>query len=366
MGKRHNILSISTFKNSKYIDCLERNLEIKNFKKEYPTQFNFMFDTFKTLIYVNNVLFSDNDFNKVEMVEKIRQYIENYLYVDYENSDKRKYSVRTLQSIFDKHSIYLYNKMNCWYDIFSTLTIKDINEVNSLKEITKEIEFEMERLEKHQFDNLINKNISYEKAIKIYDKRYLSIFDDKILPKNEKAIKEYKENFYNMFGKKLTNKEFNYIKELYNLIAKAHNGLINFNKQSYWKTINNIKIENLDDMYSLYLKSLNIEKNIDIIDKLKKEWDFLGDYINNCIYDALEAEILTFNETIFCYDMLYFKQKIQKYKINNIPLKNEMVQKLLKDTLKINKVMNENNSQKTFDFIQKIIKNNSKYFITIN
>ena len=86
MGKRHNILSISTFKNSKYIDCLERNLEIKNFKKEYPTQFNFMFDTFKTLIYVNNVLFSDNDFNKVEMVERIRQYIENYLYVDYENS----------------------------------------------------------------------------------------------------------------------------------------------------------------------------------------------------------------------------------------------------------------------------------------
>jgi len=43
-----------------------------------------------------------------------------------------------------------------------------------------------------------------------------------------------------------------------------------------------------------------------------------------------------------------------------------MVQKLLKDTLKINKVMNENNSQKTFDFMQKIIKNNSKYFITIN
>lgn len=366
MGKRHNILSISTFKNSKYIDCLERNLEIKNFKKEYPTQFNFMFDTFKTLIHINNVLFSDNDFNKIEMVEKIRQYIENYLYMDYENSDKRKYSVRTIQSIFDKHSIYLYNKMNYWYDIFSNLTIRDINQVNSLKEIKNEIEFEMERLEKQQFDYLINKTISYGKTTNIYNKRYLSIFDESIFPKNEKAIKDYKDNFYNMFGKKLTKKEFDYIKELYNLIAKANNGLINFNNQSYWETINAIKIENLDDMYNLYLKSLNIEKNVDIMDKIRKELNFCKNYFDNCIYGALEYGLFTFNETIFCYDLLYFKQEIKKYKINEIPLKNEMVKKLVKDILKINKVMFEDDNQKTFDFIQKIIKNNSKYFITIN
>ena len=43
-----------------------------------------------------------------------------------------------------------------------------------------------------------------------------------------------------------------------------------------------------------------------------------------------------------------------------------MIKKLVKDILKISKTMIKNDNQKAFDLIQRIIKNNSKYFVIIN
>ena len=61
MGKRHNTLSDDIFRNSKYIATLEKELEIDDFKKESPDQYEIMLNVYKTLILVNNIIFADSN-----------------------------------------------------------------------------------------------------------------------------------------------------------------------------------------------------------------------------------------------------------------------------------------------------------------
>ena len=64
MGKRHNTLDYKYFHKTNYIKALEKEYNIANFKKEYELQFNIMYDVFKTLIVLNNIIFADSNKNK--------------------------------------------------------------------------------------------------------------------------------------------------------------------------------------------------------------------------------------------------------------------------------------------------------------
>lgn len=54
MGHRHNTLNDTIFRNSRYIKFLNENLGIEDFRKEYKEQYDFILDTFSTLILLNN------------------------------------------------------------------------------------------------------------------------------------------------------------------------------------------------------------------------------------------------------------------------------------------------------------------------
>ena len=70
MGKRHNTLDYKYFHKTKYIKTLEKEFNIVNFKTEYKNQFDIMYDIFKTLILVNNIIFADSNKNKQDKISE--------------------------------------------------------------------------------------------------------------------------------------------------------------------------------------------------------------------------------------------------------------------------------------------------------
>ena len=61
MGKRHNTLNDDIFRNSKYINTIEQELGITDFRKEYKEQYDIMLDVYKTFITINNIIFADSN-----------------------------------------------------------------------------------------------------------------------------------------------------------------------------------------------------------------------------------------------------------------------------------------------------------------
>ena len=68
MRKRHNTLNDNIFRNSKYINIVNR-ITNSDFRKEYKEQYDFMLDTFSTLIYLNNCFFSDSNLGLKDKIE---------------------------------------------------------------------------------------------------------------------------------------------------------------------------------------------------------------------------------------------------------------------------------------------------------
>ena len=145
MGKRHNTLDYKYFHKTKYIKTLEKIKHIDNLKKEYFDQFNIMYDIFKTLINVNNIIFSESNKTIDDKVFELTIELEKCLYGDKDNdSNKYKYSVRQINSLFDKHTRYLFKKFVEWYEY--------LDSISEFEPIKEQIEFEMNRLDEKNFD----------------------------------------------------------------------------------------------------------------------------------------------------------------------------------------------------------------------
>ena len=80
MEERQTKLTDVIFKNSKYIDTIQKTYNIKNFKKEHAKQYSFMFDTFQTLILLNNCFFSDSNISMSEKVGNALTISEELIY----------------------------------------------------------------------------------------------------------------------------------------------------------------------------------------------------------------------------------------------------------------------------------------------
>lgn len=181
MTNRHNTLTDDVFKDSKYIDKLQRQYGIKNFRKEYPNQYKIILDIFQTIILVSNCFESDSNLSLADKTDKARTIIETLIYNDYENSQKHKYSVKDIKDLLDKRARKLYNLMAEWQKVFATITTKNAITSIELKEIIETIKKEMQELEYAEFDSISIDNISYQKNTiknyKIYAK-YFSKFDN--------------------------------------------------------------------------------------------------------------------------------------------------------------------------------------------
>ena len=378
MGKRHNTLSDEIFRNSKYINALEQALEIDNFKKEceknkdYKGQYEMMFDVFKTLILINNILFADSNKNIKEKQEEIQDILFNIVYKN-SDSERLKYGLRLQKELKDSHTRYLYNKFIEWYNNFYTY---------SFDTLKNNVEQEMTRLENLEFDSVVKGGISYEKNKNSNYKIYTSKIDY-LYPNNSEGWKEYTQNFYDTYGIKLNEQEINDIYFVYKLIAYANNGIVKLLFQDEIKDFELTVQDNAEDYFKAYLTSLNI----DIKDNKKfmnKADNFLNELLitNNVIMEQLEND--TKNEHIIeishieiepfiaNYDLYFFYVNMEKITtgLYEFTIKADVVVKLINDLKEIYNLMynnvptitDEKQVQEAFGKVQNIIDRNKKMF----
>lgn len=378
MGKRHNTLSDEIFRNSKYINALEQALEIDNFKKEceknkdYKGQYEMMFDVFKTLILINNILFADSNKNIKEKQEEIQDILFNIVYKN-SDSERLKYGLRLQKELKDSHTRYLYNKFIEWYNNFYTY---------SFDTLKNNVEQEMTRLENIEFDSVVKGGISYEKNKNSNYKIYTSKIDY-LYPNNSEGWKEYTQNFYDTYGIKLNEQEINDIYFVYKLIAYANNGIVKLLFQDEIKDFELTVQDNAEDYFKAYLTSLNI----DIKDNKKfmnKADNFLNELLitNNVIMEQLEND--TKNEHIIeishieiehfiaNYDLYFFYVNMEKITtgLYEFTIKADVVVKLVNDLKEIYNLMYDNvptitdekQVQEAFGKVQNIIDRNKKMF----
>ena len=377
MGKRHNTLTDDIFRNSIYINALEEALGIEDFKKEckknaeYKGQYEMMLDVFKTLININNILFSDSNKNIKEKQDEINDILFKIIYKDSE-STRHKYSIRTQKALKDSYTRYLYNKFIDWYNNFYTF---------SFDTLKQEVENEMTRLENVNFDKMTKGGLQYEKNKNSNYKIYVSKFDY-LYPNHEKELDNYKQNFYDIYGIELNEKETNEICLIFRLVAYGNNGLVKLLYDNaidfglYDKSIPN-------DYFNAYLKSLNInmENNndynkcrdvffnefVETVDTMTKL--ILKKYENNHIKEI--GGELSLNEFVFNYDLYFFYLNMElittKY---NFTIKSDLLLKIIKDLKEVYrliydnvpKMANETQVKEALKKIQTIIDRNKNLF----
>ena len=375
MGKRHNTLSDEIFKNSKYIYTLEQALGIDDFKKEcknnkeYKGQYDMMLEVFKTLITINNVLFSDSNKNIKEKQDEIYDILFKIVYKN-EDSERLKYGLRLQKELKDSHTRYLYKKFIDWYNNFYTY---------SFDTMKKQIEEEMTRLENVDFDKVVKGGIQYEKNKNSNYKIYISKLD--FLYSNNDEIKEnYKNEFYDIYGIVLDRKQLNNICYIYKIVACANNGIVKllFNDKSkdFELSIKN----NIEDYFKAYLTTINIDIKSNKT-YMKQASKFYKEYYNlqalpQLLQDDKKAKEIFDNvdidQLINNYDLYYFYLNVLKIikEKHILSIKTDIIVKMINDLKEIYNLMydnvptitNESQVELAYDKIQKIIDRNKEMF----
>lgn len=354
MGKRHNTLSDDIFRNSNYINTLEQALEITDFKKDYKEQYDIMLDVYKTLIIINNIRFSDSNKNKKDKLNEIIDTLEKAIYKSID-SDKGKYSVRTIKGLIDSNTRILYTKFSDWYE---RLSFND----NYYDTFKSEIEEEMQALDNIDFDKVIKGTLIYEKNKDSNYKIFLSKFDN-LYGDSVAFIEEYKNNYNETYGIELTEDNIEDICFIYNMVASANNGIV--------KILSNEKIQDFklsarstcEDFYKAYLSSIHIDTIEDnlfmalsrlFVKKILAVTEDLPD-----TYDV--------NEFMNNFDYHYFLVGIEKVvNANEIKISNDLLNKIIKDLKEIYDLIkdkeNKDNFKIAFKKVQAIIDRNKNYF----
>lgn len=378
MGKRHNTLSDDIFRNSKYINALERELGIDDFRKEYKEQYDIMLEVYKMLITINNIIFADSNKSINDKIYEMELEFEKIVgeQVDEESDEKRKhkYSVRTLKGLIDSNTRYLFNKFVEWYDYLMNF--------NKLDMVKNEVEEEMTRLENIDFDKVVKGSLLYEKNKNSNYKIYTSKLDY-LFPNNGDIWKEYTQDFYDTYGIALKEQEINDIYFVYKLVAYANNGIV---KLLYGYEISDIELSeknNAEDYFKVYLKSLNI----DIKENkryMSKANIFLDELLitNNVIMEQLEhntqnkyiIEIAKQETTSFVsnYDLYFFYLNMEKIKtgLYEFTIKTDFIVKIINDLKEVHSLIYDNvptitdekQVQEALVKIQSIIDRNKKMF----
>lgn len=374
MGKRHNTLSDSIFRNSKYINTLEKELDITDFRKDYKEQYDIMLDVYKTLISINNIFFADSNKNKNDKQNEILELLEQAIYKS-PDDDRAKYSVRTVKGLIDSNTRLLYNRFSDWYE---KLSYND-KYYDSLK---MEIEEEMTRLENIGFDNVVKSGFQYAKNKNSDYKIYTSKLDY-LYPNKEKAWEEYKKELYDIYGIEINQQERNDIYFVFKLIAYANNGIVKLLFQDETPDFDLSARNNADDFFKAYLTCLNI--NIEDNDMFMKKADiFLNEAFitNNVITEQIEHKTknkhilqmpaMTIDFYIANYDLIFFYVNMEKITsgLFEFTIKADFITKLIKDLKEIYTLMYDNvptmtdkeQVQNAFSKVQNIIDRNKKMF----
>ncbi len=351
MGKKHRTLNDTIFRNSKYIEVVNKQVGCDDFKKEcqkpnsqYKGQYDFMLETFKTLISLYNCFYSDSNLSFLEKVENAINIMEEYIYKDYE-VDKKKYSVRFIQSVSDKYSTYLYRKISNdetgWYVILDDIDSKEINTSPIAKNVIKEIEEEMTKLENIGFDDMVKGSIAYKKNKDSDYKIYISKFDS-LNTKQEQFIEEFSTKYNESHITPLNDNELTNIALIYNLVAKVNNGIVKVLSNKPNKNYNLNERSTPSNYYKAYLDSLNIsiDDSFFTLNANAFMMNVIITYSNSC-----GAKGLSLNDMINNFDMYYFLDKIENFVVKkNLSVSDERIQKIILDLKQIYNIITTKNS----------------------
>ena len=162
MGKYHNKLDKKYFNKSIYIKKFESAFGVKI--KDYPLQYELIFETYNTYIGVNNILFSMNYIPINQKVDNLIHLISSYL-----NKYKNK-----IKKCYDSECILIYESLE-----------NTLDELNEMKELytTKKTKYNLKSLEKdtEYFMNILD-NLNFDKLVDSKDMPYIKKPNDK-LPK---------------------------------------------------------------------------------------------------------------------------------------------------------------------------------------
>lgn len=162
MGKYHNKLDKKYFNKSIYIKKFESAFDIKI--KDYPLQYELVFETYNTYIGINNVLFSMNYIPINQKVDNLIHLISSYL-----NKYRNK-----IKKCYDSECILVYESLE-----------NTLDELNEMKELytTKKTKYNLKSLEKdtEYFMNILD-NLNFDKLVDSKDMPYIKKPNDK-LPK---------------------------------------------------------------------------------------------------------------------------------------------------------------------------------------
>ena len=296
MGQYHNKLDKKYFNKSVYIKKFESTFNIKI--KDYPLQYELVFETYNTFISLNNILFSLNYIPNNQRIENIKHLLNSYL-VKYKNKIKKCY---------DSNCILIYENFENIID-----EIEDTQKYNgkyNLKHLEQNIEKYMLLLNKVHFDLLTDsKDLVFEKKAndKLPKKVNLKIIDD---------IDLHKSHLFNYDKQVKLNNEF-----ITDYMNKTGINLNEDIEQRYFifDTLNRIKDLNnaIVDYYVYDDKSILNIFNYYLQDYLKQDISFVKDitYINvfnklkgisqNIIDDNIELSFNQLKDLIEQFKTLY-------------------------------------------------------------
>ena len=227
MGHYHNKLDKKYFNKSIYIKKFESAFNIKI--KDYPLQYELVYETYNTFISLNNILFSLNYVPLKNKIDNINHLLNSYL-----NKYKNK-----IKKCYDSNCLLMYESFE---DIVAEIDdCKTRNIKYNLKSLEKDIEFYMFILDRVDFDKLVDSKIMpYHKIAndKLAKKVNLKIIDDIDIKSstlfNSEKQKELNDAFVSDYLKKTgidLNKEEdqrNFIFETLNRIKDLNNAIVDY------------------------------------------------------------------------------------------------------------------------------------------
>lgn len=260
MGKYHNKLDKKYFNKSVYINKFEKAFNIKI--KDYPLQYELVFETFNTFIMINNTLFSLNYIPIDKKVDNMISILEDYL-SKYKNKIKKCY---------DSECILLYESFENILDELNEMKQLHIDKKAryNLKIFENDFEYIMNLLDVVNFDKLIDsKDLVYSKKPndKLPKKVNLKIMSD---------IEIHTTTIFDIHRQEILNNNFisNYSKIKYNLNEDKEQQDFIFDTLTRIKDINNAFVD-----YYIYDKDRTV---LDIYNS------YLKDYVNNVDINSIK------------------------------------------------------------------------------
>lgn len=338
---KHRALEKNDFRNSKYMQVVNKQVGCKDFKKfcdenkEYKGQFDFMADTFKTFILLRNCFFSDSNLALHDKVENAQRIIGKYLFSDFDEKTnetiseegKIKYGVVFIRNVCERYSTHLYRRINEWY--FEYLNEYTLG--TNIDSVLDDIEKEMTRLEKVGFDDYVKENINFKKNKSSNHKIFISKFDS-LYSRFDEFTNEFVSEYNDNHITPLNEDELGRVALIYKLMAKCCNGITTLLENKSEENLNINERTTPTELFNIYLNQLNFNET---------RFDFKME----ATQFMLEASMLSahcklrgisFNQMMNNYDMYYFFEKMQSVvNKDDFIITDGQIQKDLKDLREI-------------------------------